>query len=135
MKRADNVDKHVGDNIRALRLVRNISQTKLAESLGVTFQQVQKYEKGTNRVGAGRLTKIADALDVPVSRLFEGALSAASNGAPADDPLQQLGRTRDGIALARAFNNVTIPGLRKAIVEIAEAAALATEKQQHKKAA
>src|ERR1051326_7464004 len=66
-------DKEVGQLIRAQRLVCRMSQTELANALGVTFQQVQKYEKGVNRVGAGRLAKIADTLGVPISFFFDGA--------------------------------------------------------------
>jgi transcriptional regulator with XRE-family HTH domain len=69
-KTPDPVDIAVGHRIRVERLSRGMSQTVLADQLGVTFQQVQKYEKGVNRVGAGRLTKIAEALGVPVSTFF-----------------------------------------------------------------
>src|SRR5262245_52154816 len=69
-KKPDPVDVEVGQRIRIQRLQSGLSQTSLAEQLGVTFQQVQKYEKGVNRVGAGRLTKIAKVLDVPVSSFF-----------------------------------------------------------------
>src|SRR5215217_2152047 len=69
-KSTDSVDVEVGQRIRIQRLQSKLSQTSLAEQLGVTFQQVQKYEKGVNRIGAGRLTKIADTLGVPVSRLL-----------------------------------------------------------------
>src|SRR5262249_17463699 len=65
-------DKEVGQLIRAQRLVCRMSQTELANALGVTFQQVQKYEKGVNRVGAGRLAKIADTLGVPIAFFFDG---------------------------------------------------------------
>ena len=70
IKSPDPVDVQVGSRIRLFRLEAQMSQTDLAEQLGVTFQQVQKYEKGVNRVGAGRLTKIAAALRVPVSELL-----------------------------------------------------------------
>src|SRR6516164_965266 len=72
-KAPDARDVDVGRRIRAQRLVCRMSQTELANSLGVTFQQVQKYEKGVNRVGAGRLAKIADTLRVPISFFFDGA--------------------------------------------------------------
>ena len=72
VKRPDPVDVEVGHRIRIERLSRGLSQTALANQLGVTFQQVQKYEKGVNRVGAGRLTKIAEVLGVPVSTFFSG---------------------------------------------------------------
>ena len=72
-KSPDPVDRHVGARIRMRRLMLTFSQTKLADTLGLTFQQVQKYEKGVNRVGAGRLQHIASLLQVPVSFFFEGA--------------------------------------------------------------
>ena len=72
VKRPDPVDVEVGHRIRIERLSRGLSQTALANQLGVTFQQVQKYEKGVNRVGAGRLTRIAEVLGVPVATFFSG---------------------------------------------------------------
>ena len=71
-KRANQTDVAVGQRIRAFRKDANLSQTVLADQIGVTFQQVQKYEKGTNRVGAGRLADIARALDVPITAFFDG---------------------------------------------------------------
>jgi len=73
LKRSNDIDELVGCNIRLLRLNRGMSQTDLAEAIGLTFQQIQKYEKGRNRVGAGRLFAIAGVLGVPVSAFFEGA--------------------------------------------------------------
>jgi len=71
--RAKPIDVLVGKNIRTQRLAKGISQTKLADAIGITFQQVQKYEKGTNRVGASRLMQISEFLKVPIPQLFEGA--------------------------------------------------------------
>ncbi|MGO4524964.1 helix-turn-helix domain-containing protein [Microvirga sp. 2MCAF35] len=71
-KAPSDVDKHVGSRVRARRLTVGISQEKLGEMLGLTFQQVQKYEKGTNRIGSGRLHQIATALQVPVSFFYDG---------------------------------------------------------------
>ena len=81
IKSPDRVDVQVGSRIRLLRQGAQMSQTDLAEQLGVTFQQVQKYEKGMNRVGAGRLTKIAAVLGVPVSELLGDDGAAQSNAA------------------------------------------------------
>jgi len=73
-KKAPNpIDKHVGSRVRMRRMMLSMSQEKLGDALGLTFQQVQKYEKGTNRVGASRLQQIAQILQVPVSFFFEGA--------------------------------------------------------------
>ena len=73
-KKAPNpIDKHVGSRVRMRRMMLSMSQEKLGDALGLTFQQVQKYEKGTNRIGASRLQAIANILQVPVSFFFEGA--------------------------------------------------------------
>ncbi len=73
------VDKYVGSRVRMRRIMLGMSQEKLGEALGLTFQQVQKYEKGTNRVGASRLQQISEILQVPVSFLFDGGPSGAIN--------------------------------------------------------
>src|SRR5881275_2230640 len=74
VKKAPNhVDRHVGSRVRLRRMLLGLSQEKLGEALGLTFQQVQKYEKGTNRIGASRLQQIAQILQVPVAFLFDGA--------------------------------------------------------------
>ena len=72
-QRATEVDAHVGQRIRQRRTQLGVSQTKLGQALGVTFQQVQKYEKGVNRVGSSRLAQIAEVLQVPIESFFEGA--------------------------------------------------------------
>src|ERR1700727_2371498 len=72
------LDKVVGRNVRVHRLAKGMSQTDLANELGITFQQIQKYEKGTNRVGSGRLFQIAALLEVPVTAFFEGGDTQAS---------------------------------------------------------
>lgn len=110
-------DKHVGSRVRMRRMMLGLSQTDLANSLDVTFQQVQKYEKGTNRIGASRMAQIAAKLNVPVSWFFEGVQGlgqAPLNSAP--DPVAELCSTRDGVALAQAFNAITDPDLRRAVV-------------------
>src|SRR5215218_5295466 len=73
------VDKYVGSRVRMRRIMLGMSQEKLGEALGLTFQQVQKYEKGTNRVGASRLQKISEIFQVQVSFLFDGGPSGAIN--------------------------------------------------------
>jgi transcriptional regulator with XRE-family HTH domain len=71
-KSPNEIDKHIGSRVRARRIMLGMSQEKLADALGLTFQQVQKYEKGVNRVGAARLQQIATALDVPVTFFYDG---------------------------------------------------------------
>src|SRR5581483_8052979 len=82
------VDKYVGSRVRMRRIMLGMSQEKLGEALGLTFQQVQKYEKGTNRVGASRIQQISEILQVPVSFLFEGSPGAtdAKPGSEATSP-------------------------------------------------
>ena len=77
-KRAQKIDKVIGRNIRIHRLAKNMSQTELGGQLGVSFQQVQKYENGTNRMGASRLQQMSDILQVPVEFFFEGAPNASA---------------------------------------------------------
>src|SRR3954452_5726968 len=84
-KRSQPVDTLVGLNVRARRLSRGVSQTELAGAIGVTFQQVQKYEKGTNRMGASRLAQVADFLKMPLVALFEGAHKANMSSIDVED--------------------------------------------------
>ena len=115
-------DRHVGMRIRMRRTVLGMSQERLGELLGITFQQVQKYEKGTNRVGAGRLIDIAKALNVPITYFFEGYANVAS-GDDIEGDLSQMMATREGYALARAFAQMTDPTIRQSFVNMAEAIA------------
>jgi len=103
-KGPDVIDKHVGARIRMRRNMLGITQEKLAEGLGITFQQVQKYEKGTNRVGASRLQNIAAILQTPIPFFFEDGPSPAleAEGWVADTPTQLMA-SKDCVALARAF--------------------------------
>ncbi len=119
------VDKHVGSRVRMRRLMVEMSQEKLGEALGLTFQQVQKYEKGTNRIGASRIQQIADILRVPVSFLFEGAPGAALNAEGFNDPpspayVADFLATSEGLALTRAFTHIANSKLRRSIVDMVE---------------
>jgi transcriptional regulator with XRE-family HTH domain len=119
------IDKYVGLRIRMQRLLMKMSQQKLAGSLGLTFQQVQKYEKGTNRVGASRLQHIALILRVPVAFFFEGAPAGpggkgSSPVAPVPDYVSGFLATTDGLALLKAFIRVDDPKLRRSIVHLVE---------------
>ncbi len=127
MKKQPNpIDRHVGGRVRMRRMMIGISQEKLGNELKLTFQQVQKYEKGANRIGASRLAHIASILNVPISFFYEGApgVQATSKGAaPVNDPCATLVTTRDGLALAAAFNAIADSKERAAIVAIAQALA------------
>src|SRR5664280_2881088 len=117
------IDVHVGSRVRIRRRELGMSQEKLGDALGLTFQQVQKYEKGTNRIGASRLQHIAQILQVPVTFLFEGAphvagKSKASGKAPSLDYVSEFIATSNGIALARAFMRLNSGKLRHKIVAL-----------------
>ena len=121
-------DKHVGSRLRMRRLMLDMSQTDIADALGVTFQQVQKYEKGTNRISASRLQHISQILQVPVPFFFEGAPAAsgiprAAKGtadAPSPAYVADFLATSDGLALVKAFMWIEDAKLRRAIVRLVE---------------
>jgi transcriptional regulator with XRE-family HTH domain len=117
------IDKHVGSRVRMRRMMVAMSQEKLGDALGLTFQQVQKYEKGTNRIGASRLQQISLILRVPVSFFFEGAPGPSTDGfeegASSAYVTDFLG-TPDGLALVRAFTAIENPRLRRRIVELVQ---------------
>jgi transcriptional regulator with XRE-family HTH domain len=119
------VDKYVGSRVRMRRIMLGMSQEKLGEALGLTFQQIQKYEKGTNRVGASRIQQISEILQVPVSFLFEGGPSGTANAdgfgegtSPAY--VSDFLATSEGLALTRAFTRITDAKLRRSIVDLVE---------------
>jgi transcriptional regulator with XRE-family HTH domain len=123
MKKSPNpVDKH-GSRVRMRRLMLDMSQEKLGSALGLTFQQVQKYEKGTNRIGASRLQHIFDILQVPVAFFFEGAPNLHQQGgglqdAPSPTYVSNFLATSDGLALTKAFMRIKEPALRRCIVTL-----------------
>src|SRR5262249_6218477 len=124
-KAPDPTDKHVGSRVRMRRLMLAMSQEKLGAALGLTFQQVQKYERGTNRIGASRLQQISHVLQVPVAYFFEGAPNASaphgSNGsalsmAQIDDFVSDL----YGLRLIQAFTRIDNAALRRSIVMLVQ---------------
>ena len=121
-KQANAVDVHVGLRIRAARLAAGLSQERLGQELGVTFQQVQKYEKGRNRVGASRLSDAAKILSVPVSFFFEndqeGDKSKTNDGLLA---VTEALSTPEGIRIARALARMPDPNLRRRVADLLEA--------------
>jgi transcriptional regulator with XRE-family HTH domain len=116
----DAVDRYVGSRVRIRRLMLGLSQEKLADAIGLTFHQVQKYEKGINRMGASRLQQIANVLQVPVTFFFEGAPGQfKAKGKSPPDFVPGFVSTADGLALARA--HMKLPkGLRLCIVNLVE---------------
>ena len=124
-KKAPNpIDKHVGSRVRMRRMMLSMSQEKLGGALGLTFQQVQKYEKGTNRIGASRLQQISHILQVPVAFFFEGAPTTPQNEgmgeAPSPSYVSDFLATSDGLALTKAFMEIKEPKLRRRIVDLVE---------------
>jgi transcriptional regulator with XRE-family HTH domain len=123
-KQPNPIDVHVGARVRLRRTTLSLSQEKLGEALGVTFQQVQKYEKGSNRIGASRLEAIARFLEVPVSYFFKDAPGQASPSGPgfAEDPdateLLRILRNPETRDLAKAFSGIQDPKLRKRILDL-----------------
>lgn len=119
------IDKQVGNQVRIRRLALGMSQTKLADAIGLTFQQVQKYEKGSNRISASRLQHIASVLQVPVSYFFENAprFSELEHGAMASPSISNMSRflsTDEGAALNNAFVQIKDNRLRRRIVSLVE---------------
>ncbi|CAN7147736.1 MULTISPECIES: helix-turn-helix domain-containing protein [Neorhizobium] len=131
-KKPNPIDIHVGSRIRLRRTMLGMSQEKLGESLGITFQQIQKYEKGTNRVGASRLQNISSILNVPVSFFFEdapgdqggqGGMAEASSSNYVVDFLS----SSEGLQLNRAFVKISDPKVRRRVVDLVKALAADAE--------
>ncbi len=119
------IDKHVGSRVRTRRLMLGMSQMKLADAIGLTFQQVQKYEKGTNRMGASRLAQIAHILQVPESYFFEGGprVSSPPKGksmAPPTAYVSEFISSSDGLLLIKTFMQIKDAKLRRRIVNLVE---------------
>lgn len=116
-------DRYVGTRIRMRRLMLEMSQTRLADALGITFQQIQKYEKGANRVGASRLQVISHVLQVPVSFFFEGAPAVPGQkltGATAPSPayVSDFVSSSDGLALMNGFTRIKDAKIRRRLVDL-----------------
>jgi transcriptional regulator with XRE-family HTH domain len=120
------IDKHVGSRMRMRRLILGMSQEKLGEALGITFQQIQKYEKGTNRIGASRLHAMAGVLGVPVQYFYDDYPDAGPQAAPETTTANLLKR-KDSVELVLAFNRVRNPRVRRSLLQQVRAAADAEE--------
>ena len=126
-RRPNPIDVHVGSRVRFRRMLLGMSQEKLGEKLGLTFQQIQKYEKGINRIGASRLFDLAHVLGVPVQFFYEeapvGGESDPLTGVgyaekPAENSIVEFLRSRDGLELNKAFVRIADVKARRAIVEL-----------------
>lgn len=127
-KASDAIDRHVGGRIRMRRKMLRLSQGAIAKKLGITFQQIQKYEKGINRVSSSRLKQLADLLQVSVSFFFDTPPQIDASFA-GGDPFLDPRLTRDLLALARAFNSITDPRVRTAITVLVDATASTAKKE------
>ena len=140
-RRPNSTDVEVGRHVRALRMSRGLSQTELANQMGVTFQQVQKYESGANRISMGRLTRVAKLFRVSVPYLLDGSKQAGLTSSPKNteytENLEMLGRI-GAVRLLRAF--AAIPAkpasLRESVVRMVENTAVAAARREglHKRA-
>jgi transcriptional regulator with XRE-family HTH domain len=118
---ANDVDKHVGARVRRRRRALGLTQTKVADALGITFQQVQKYENGSNRISASRLEEISRVLKVSAAFFFEGLPEVDGIGDSGAWQLESsLVGMEDGLALAKAFMHIRNPKVRNLIVQLAE---------------
>ncbi|MGR4844333.1 helix-turn-helix domain-containing protein [Rhizobium sp. LARHSG275] len=130
VKTANAIDSYVGARIRMRRQLLGMSQERLAEQIGVTFQQVQKYEKGINRIGASRLQRIADVLHTSVSFFFEQENSEPLTLQGLDlsantDPVAEFLRTKEGLVLNRAFLKIADRNIRDTVIALVKAMAQA----------
>ncbi len=137
-KQPNPIDLHVGSRLKLRRTMMGMTQEKLGDALGVTFQQVQKYEKGANRIGASRLQEIARILDVPVSFFFEDAKQAVVEAPPgrmefgfAEDvsPFDgSRGSSSEAHALAKAFTRIADARIRRRVIDLVETLADANQR-------
>lgn len=125
IRKPNPIDVHVGGRIRLRRMMNGLSQERLGEQMGLTFQQIQKYEKGANRVGASRLFQLAQVLEVPVSYFFEDLETGGGSGnAPgfaegrSQDFVLEFLNTREGLELNRSFVKIQDPEVRRRIIDL-----------------
>lgn len=121
-KEPNPIDQHVGARVRLRRVMLGLSQEKLGNALGVTFQQIQKYEKGANRIGASRLQAISKLLDAPPSYFFDGAPAALGLKSGFEDGVRpyvpDMVTTAEGLQLNRAFARISDSKIRRRIVDL-----------------
>jgi len=119
-------DKHVGNQVRMRRMMLGMSQERLGDALGISFQQVQKYEKGANRIGAGRMQQISNILQAPIEFFFDGGpvipghRSAGLTEAPTPNYVTDFITSSHGLDLTKAFMRIKDAKLRRCIVNLIE---------------
>jgi transcriptional regulator with XRE-family HTH domain len=121
-KKANPIDAQVGNRVRIRRMLIGMSQEKLGDHLGLTFQQVQKYEKGVNRIGAGRLFEIARILGVPIDFFYDGVATAEGVSAAAP-PVMEFVSSGEGLQLSLAFMKIRDPKVRKRVLDLVKSLA------------
>jgi transcriptional regulator with XRE-family HTH domain len=126
-KQANPIDIQVGNRVRIRRMLIGMSQEKLGDLLGLTFQQVQKYEKGVNRIGAGRLFEVSRILNVPVDFFYEG-VSASGQPETEAAPVMEFVSSGEGLQLALAFMKIKDVKVRKRMLDLVKS--LAEEEEQ-----
>lgn len=132
-KQPHHVDVHVGGRVKQRRLLRGLSQEQLGTSLGLTFQQVQKYEKGTNRISSSRLWEIATILGVPISFFYDGLKEKANSSGMAEraqDPFVSAASSTEGLKLNRYFTQITDQQIRHKVLELVKTLAKASQKSE-----
>lgn len=125
------IDRAVGGRVRQRRIMMGLSQTALADSVGLTFQQVQKYESGANRISASRLYEFGDVLSVPISYFFDGLSEDEGDPVPVDKPeadallqdFRSLVNKRETLEFIRAYYKIDDPALRKQLIALVKRAA------------
>jgi len=121
-KQANPIDGQVGNRVRLRRMLIGMSQERLGELLGLTFQQVQKYEKGVNRIGAGRLFEVSRILGVPIDYFYEGVSTQGAGGGfaepEASPPVMEFVSSGEGLQLSLAFMKIKDPKLRKRVLDL-----------------
>ncbi len=135
-KQADPIDAHVGNRVRLRRMLVGMSQEKLGEMLNLTFQQVQKYEKGVNRIGAGRLFRIARILNVDVPYFFQEVQDNLSSTQPgfaeeaSAPPVMEFVSSGEGLQLSLAFMKIKDAKMRKRVLELVKSMADSADNEE-----
>jgi len=121
-KQANPIDAQVGNRVRLRRMLVGMSQEKLGEMLGLTFQQVQKYEKGVNRIGAGRLYQVARILGVPVNYFYEDVMNVQNENPHVNEhpspPVMEFLSSGEGLQLALSFMRIKEPKVRRRVIDL-----------------
>jgi transcriptional regulator with XRE-family HTH domain len=131
-RRPNSADTQIGQSIRAHRLIAGMSQSGLAKQLGVSFQQVQKYEKGANRVGAGRLPQIAEIFNIPISALFKGYADTSPGKGTGNAAPAKLITDPTVLKLLTSYADITNRAIRRCVAELVDEIAKATKKKKRR---